>query len=88
MNVIAPIFTSPQGLFLQTIYHPLRLYAEHRREIALDVHVSGETYDLPPAQETEEPGRVHRVSDLGPVHAPRRLGDLRTPPAGRSRWPS
>ena len=29
VNAIAPIFTSPQGLFLQTIYHPLRLYAEH-----------------------------------------------------------
>jgi alpha-N-arabinofuranosidase len=66
VNAIAPIFTSPQGLFLQTIYHPLRLYAEHCREIALDVHVSGETYDLLPAQETEGPGRVHHVSDLGP----------------------
>ena len=32
VNAIAPIFTSPQGLFLQTIYHPLRLYAEHMRE--------------------------------------------------------
>ena len=29
VNAIAPIFTSPQGFFLQTIYHPLRLYAEH-----------------------------------------------------------
>src|SRR5207244_11003813 len=29
VNVIAPIFTSPRGLFLQTIYHPLRLYVEH-----------------------------------------------------------
>ena len=29
VNVIAPIFTSPQGLYRQTIYHPLRLYAEH-----------------------------------------------------------
>ena len=66
VNAIAPIFTSAQGLFLQTIYHPLRLYAEHSREIALDVHVSGDTYDLPPARETEGPGRVHRVSDLGP----------------------
>ena len=66
VNALAPIFTSPQGLFLQTIYHPLRLYAEHHREIALDVHVSGETYALSPAQETEGAGRVHRVSDLGP----------------------
>jgi len=66
VNAIAPIFTSPQGLFLQTIYHPLRLYAEHLLEFGLDVHVSGETYDLPPAQETTSVGRVHHVSDLGP----------------------
>lgn len=66
-NTIAPIFTSPEGVFLQTIYHPLRLYAEHTREIALDVAtVDGETYDLPPAQETGAVGRVHHVADLGP----------------------
>jgi alpha-N-arabinofuranosidase len=36
VNVIAPIFTRPDGLFLQTIYHPLRLYAEHTQAVALD----------------------------------------------------
>jgi alpha-N-arabinofuranosidase len=66
VNAIAPIFTNPRGLFLQTIYHPLRLYAEHMQNIALDVHVSGETYDLPAPQETESLGQVHHVSDLGP----------------------
>ncbi|MGH7331746.1 MAG: alpha-L-arabinofuranosidase C-terminal domain-containing protein [Candidatus Rokuibacteriota bacterium] len=66
VNAIAPIFTSREGLFLQTIYHPLRLYAEHTREIALDVHVRGETYTLDPAQETGSTGRVHHVADLGP----------------------
>jgi alpha-L-arabinofuranosidase len=66
VNAIAPIFTNPRGLFLQTIYHPLRLYAEHMLEVALDVHVTGETYDLSPAQETDSLGRVHHVSDLGP----------------------
>jgi alpha-N-arabinofuranosidase len=66
VNAIAPIFTSPQGLFLQTIYHPLRLYAEHMGEVALDVHVSGETRALPPEQETGGFGRVHHVSELGP----------------------
>src|SRR5213075_2072264 len=39
VNAIAPIFTSRSGLFLQTIYHPLRLYAEHTQDVALDVHV-------------------------------------------------
>jgi alpha-N-arabinofuranosidase len=66
VNAIAPIFTSPGGLFLQAIYHPLRLYAEHMHEMALAVHVEGETYDLPPRQETEAFGRVHHVADLGP----------------------
>jgi alpha-N-arabinofuranosidase len=64
VNVIAPIFTSPEGLFLQTIYHPLRLYAEHTREIALDPLVECETYTLDPEQETSP--RPHRVADLGP----------------------
>ena len=66
VNAIAPIFTSPKGLFLQTIYHPLHLYAEHMQALALDVHVDGETYDLTQAQETASVGRVHHVADLGP----------------------
>jgi alpha-N-arabinofuranosidase len=66
VNAIAPIFTSKQGLFLQTIYHPLRLYAEHTQETALDVAVDSPTYDLPPDRESEAYGRVHHISDLGP----------------------
>jgi len=67
VNAIAPIFTSPQGLFLQTIYHPLRLYAEHTLDLALDVAVDGEEYALSPGQETDAGGgRVHHVADLGP----------------------
>jgi alpha-L-arabinofuranosidase len=66
VNAIAPIFTSPQGLFLQTIYHPLRLYAEHMREIALDVHVDAPRHDLPAGLEERTFGRVHHVADLGP----------------------
>src|SRR5262249_15971395 len=50
---------------LQTIYHPLRLYAEHTQDVAVDVHVDGETYDLRPAQESPT-GRVHHIADLGP----------------------
>ena len=65
VNAIAPIFTSPKGLFLQTIYHPLRLYAEHVQDVALDVHVDGETYALRPDQEAPS-GRVHHVAELGP----------------------
>src|SRR3989454_632958 len=65
VNAIAPIFTNPKGLFLQTIYHPLRLYAEHTLDVGLDVHVDGETYELKPEQEPPS-GRVHHVADLGP----------------------
>jgi alpha-N-arabinofuranosidase len=66
VNAIAPIFTNPQGLFLQTIYHPLRLYAEHTQAIALDVHVDCEVYDLPAFQEEGGIGRRHQIADLGP----------------------
>lgn len=64
VNVIAPIFTSPSGLFLQTIYHPLRLYAEHTQAVALDACVDCETYDLTAEEETSS--RTNRVADLGP----------------------
>jgi alpha-N-arabinofuranosidase len=64
VNAIAPIFTNPDGLFLQTIYHPLRLYAEHVQEVALDPTVVCETKALDPA--AEGAARPHRVADLGP----------------------
>ncbi len=66
VNAIAPIFTRPDGLFLQTIYHPLRLYAEHMLPVALDVRVESETYELAPTQEFDGGGRNHHVADLGP----------------------
>jgi alpha-L-arabinofuranosidase len=62
VNVIAPIFTSPHGVFLQTIYHPLRLHVEHVQEIALDPTVVCDTVTY-----TDKPGPMpHRVADLGP----------------------
>ncbi|MCL5109992.1 MAG: hypothetical protein M1401_14240 [Chloroflexi bacterium] len=48
----------------KTIYHPLRLYAEHTREIALDAYVACDAYALDPTEETSP--RPHRVADLGP----------------------
>ena len=63
VNAIAPIFTSRDGLFLQTIYHPLRLYAEHAGETALDLHVESETYDVGP-HETPETLAVSRELGL------------------------
>jgi alpha-N-arabinofuranosidase len=62
VNVIAPIFTKEDDLFLQTIYHPLRLCAEHMREVVLDAYVDCEKHDLT----TEETSWPHRVADMGP----------------------
>ena len=69
VNVIAPIFTRPDALFLQTTYHPLRLYAEHHQSIALDVFVDSPPVELTPEREsldTSPAGRDWKVSDLGP----------------------
>ncbi len=69
VNAIAPIFTNPDGLFLQTAYHPLRLYAEHVQEVALDPFVESPQYDLTPEQEKRDVTGTDRpwtVSDLGP----------------------
>jgi alpha-N-arabinofuranosidase len=44
VNVIAPIFTSEQGLFLQTIYYPLQLFASNCHGTALDLAIAGPTY--------------------------------------------
>jgi len=44
VNVIAPIFTSPEGMFLQTIYHPLRLAAQKSGAVALDAYVDSDGY--------------------------------------------
>jgi alpha-N-arabinofuranosidase len=39
VNVIAPIFTNEKGLFLQTIYYPLQLFAANAQGTALEVFV-------------------------------------------------
>jgi alpha-N-arabinofuranosidase len=44
VNVIAPIFTRPDGLFLQTIYHPFEVYSRTCGQTALDVWWESETF--------------------------------------------
>jgi alpha-N-arabinofuranosidase len=44
-NVIAPIFTNEEGMFKQTIFFPLALFANHVRGTSLDAFVDSETYD-------------------------------------------
>jgi alpha-L-arabinofuranosidase len=66
VNVIAPIFTNPDGLFLQTIYHPFWLYANLSHEVALDVYVESELYDLSLEVEAAAAKWPHRTADRGP----------------------
>jgi alpha-N-arabinofuranosidase len=44
VNVIAPIFTNPDGLFLQTIFHPFEVYSRNCGQIALDPFWEGATF--------------------------------------------
>jgi len=44
VNVIAPIFTSEQGLFLQTIYYPIELFANNAKGKSLELFVDSPTY--------------------------------------------
>jgi alpha-N-arabinofuranosidase len=46
VNVIAPIMTNKQGLFLQPTYFPIAEYGKQRGNQALDVWVSAPTYQL------------------------------------------
>jgi alpha-L-arabinofuranosidase len=69
VNAIAAIFTNKEALFLQTVYHPLRLYAEHTQAIALDVFVDSPVFTLTPEQEAHAAtptDRPWKVADLAP----------------------
>src|ERR1700712_4942826 len=44
VNVIAPIFTSEKGMFLQTIFHPLQLFSKNTRGAALQTYLECPTY--------------------------------------------
>jgi alpha-L-arabinofuranosidase len=63
VNVIAPIVTTPEGLFRQAIFHPFRLASAYTRELSVSTFVDSGTHDFRPA-----PGQrwAHRIDDLGP----------------------
>jgi alpha-L-arabinofuranosidase len=44
VNVIAPILTSPDGLVLQTIFHPFELFSRTTGSVALDAWWDGDTF--------------------------------------------
>ncbi len=46
VNVIAPIFTNKQGLYLQTIYWPLVEYGKQRNNLSLDLQTISPTYRI------------------------------------------
>lgn len=45
VNVIAPIFTNEKGMFKQTIYYPLQLFAQNVKGTSLDVFVDCDKYN-------------------------------------------
>ncbi len=47
VNVIAPIYTSPDGLVQQTTFYPFEVYSQTCGSAALDVHWSGDTFSTP-----------------------------------------
>ncbi len=62
VNVIAPIVTSPDGMFTQSIYHPFQLMATASQPVALDTWTDSGTH----AHRDRPGGRwPHRVADLG-----------------------
>ena len=48
VNVIAPMFTSEQGMYKQTIYFPLQLFANNMKGTSLDVLVDCERFTSQP----------------------------------------
>jgi alpha-L-arabinofuranosidase len=48
VNVIAPIFTNKEGIFLQPIFFPIAEYAKQAGNNALDTHVTSPTYKTAP----------------------------------------
>jgi len=45
VNVIAPVFTSEEGMFKQTIFYPLQLFANQVEGTSLDLFVDCDSYD-------------------------------------------
>jgi alpha-N-arabinofuranosidase len=46
VNVIAPMFSTPDGLWYQTIFYPLEAFANHCKGTALQTYCDSKTYNL------------------------------------------
>ena len=65
VNVIAPIFTNEKGLFLQTIYYPLQLFAQNVKGTSLNVFVDSPTYkNNPPGAANQRPSQQNEIPYL------------------------
>ncbi|HEX4398257.1 MAG TPA: alpha-L-arabinofuranosidase C-terminal domain-containing protein [Trebonia sp.] len=64
VNAIAPIVATPETAVVQPVYYPLLLHARAALDVAVDVHVEGETVrpELPPGASRWP----YHVADLGP----------------------
>jgi alpha-L-arabinofuranosidase len=47
VNVIAPIFTKPDGMVLQSTFYPFEVYSQTCGDTALDVHWASDTFSTP-----------------------------------------
>jgi alpha-N-arabinofuranosidase len=63
VNVIAPIVTSAEGLFRQSIFHPFRLASAYTRELSVSTFTDSGTHALSPESDARW---AHRIDDLGP----------------------
>ena len=62
VNVVAPIVTSPPGMYTQTIYHPFQLMATASQQVALDTITDLGTHAHRDRSGDRWP---YRVADLG-----------------------
>jgi alpha-L-arabinofuranosidase len=66
VNVLGSMITGPEGLYLQTIYHPLRLYAELCGPLAVDSIVESQPDEQHRLPVDAAPLGRHRIGDLSP----------------------
>ncbi len=80
VNVLAPVFTAPQGLFLQTILLSLRAVQHPGRPAVLDIAWDGETFAAGEHSGVAPPGR-----DRHPERRPPPARAVRGQPLGDGR---
>lgn len=63
VNVLAPIVTADDGMFVQAIYHPFRLASRRTLGTALDVWVDAPVHEF---SDIPDDRVVNRIADMGP----------------------